>query len=68
VYFDWVNKNGTKGTLATGVSPIARRANFDGVATFTLKKRNMTIFVTAYACDDFSDSPDELGPVKARFR
>jgi hypothetical protein len=68
VYFDWVNKNGTKGTLATGVSPIARRANFDGVATFTLKKRNMTIYVTAYACDDFSDSPDELGPVKARFR
>jgi len=68
VYFDWVNKNGTKGTLATGVSPIARRANFDGVATFTLKKRNMTIFVTAYACDDFGDDPDELGPVKARFR
>lgn len=68
VFFDWVNKNGTKGTLATGASPISRRANFDGVATFTLKKRNMTIFVTAYACDDFSDSPDELGPVKARFR
>ena len=68
VYFDWVNKNGTKGTLATGVSPIARRANFDGVATFTLNRRNMTIYVTAYACDDFSDSPDELGPVKARFR
>ena len=68
VYFDWVNKNGTKGTLATGVSPIARRANFDGVAKFTLKKRNMTIYVTAYACDDFSDSPDELGPVSARFR
>ena len=68
VYFDWVNKNGTKGTLATGVSPIQRRANIDGVATFTLKKRNMTIYVTAYACDDFSDSPDELGPVKARFR
>ena len=68
VYFDWVNKNGTKGTLATGVSPIARRANFDGVATFTLRKRNMTIYVTAYACDDFDDSPEELGPVKARFR
>ena len=68
VYFDWVNKNGTKGTLVNGASPVARRANFDGVATFTLKKRNMTIFVTAFACDDFSDSPDELGPVKARFR
>jgi hypothetical protein len=68
VYFDWVNKNGTKGTLVTGTSPIARRADFDGVAKFTLKKRNMTIYVTAYACDDFTDMPDELGPVAARFR
>ena len=68
VFFDWVNKNGTKGTLVNGASPVARRANFDGVATFTLKKRNMTIFVTAYACDSFGDDPDELGPVKARFR
>jgi len=68
VYFDWVNKNGTKGTLVNGASPVSRRANFEGVATFTLKKRNMTIFVTAYACDAFGDTPDELGPVKARFR
>ena len=68
VYFDWVNKAGTKGTLVTGTSPIARVANLDGVATFTLKKRNMTIYVTAYPCDDFSGDIDELGPVKARFR
>ena len=69
VYFDWVNAKGTVGTLVTGTSPIARRANLDGVAKFTLKKRNMTIYVTAYACDDFSDTDlDEMGPVKARFR
>lgn len=66
VYFDWVNKNGTKGTLVNGASPVARRANFDGVAKFTLAKRNMTIFVTAYACDN--GPATELGPVKARFR
>lgn len=69
VYFDWINKAGTKGTLANGTSPIARTANLDGVATFTLKRRNMTVYVTAYACDDFEDEDlDELGPVKARFR
>jgi len=69
VYFDWVNKAGTKGTLVTGTSPLARVANLDGVATLTLKKRNMTVYVTAYACDDFEDEDlDELGPVKARFR
>jgi len=69
VYFDWINKAGTKGTLANGTSPIARTANLDGVATFTLKRRNMTVYVTAYACDDFEDEDlDELGPVKARYR
>lgn len=69
VYFDWINKAGTKGTLANGTSPIARTANLDGVATFTLKRRNMTVYVTAYACDDFEDEElDELGPVKARYR
>ncbi len=67
VMFDWVNGAGTKGTLVNGY-PLERRANFDGVATFTLARRNVVIFVTAYACDDFEDSPDTLGPVKARFR
>jgi hypothetical protein len=68
VEFDWVNANGTKGTLVNGALPVQRLANIEGVATFTLKRRNMTIYVTSYACDDFGDSPDTLGPVKARFR
>jgi len=67
VYFDWENADGTKGTFSG--SQLRRRANFDGVATLTLNKRNMVVFVTAYACDDFSDPADlELGPLKARFK
>ena len=68
VYFDWTNRNGTKGTLVNGASPLVRRADFDGVAKLTLSKRNMRIFVTAYACDDFTDTPDELTDVMHRFR
>jgi hypothetical protein len=68
VFFDWTNRNGTKGTMVNGASPLVRRADFDGVAKLTLAKRNMRIFVTAYACDDFSDSPDELTDVSRRFR
>jgi hypothetical protein len=68
VFFDWTNRNGTKGTMVNGGSPLVRRADFDGVAKLTLAKRNMRIFVTAYACDDFSDSPDELNDVVHRFR
>ncbi len=67
VYFDWENADGTKGTFSG--SQLRRRADFDGVATLTLNKRNMVVFVTAYACDDFSDPADlELGPLKARFK
>ncbi len=66
VEFEWVNKNGTKGTYINGSMPVVRRANFDGVATFTLARRNTVIFVTAYACVD--GTSDVLGPVKARFR
>jgi len=68
VYFDWTNRNGTKGTMVNGASPLVRRADFDGVARLTLAKRNMRIFVTAYACDDFSDEPTELTDVMHRFR
>lgn len=68
VFFDWTNRNGTKGTMVNGASPLVRRADLDGVARLTLAKRNMRIFVTAYACDDFSDSPDELTDVVHRFR
>jgi len=68
VYFDWTNRNGTKGTMVNGASPLVRRADFDGVARLTLAKRNMRIFVTAYACDDFSDEPSELTDVMHRFR
>jgi hypothetical protein len=68
VFFDWTNRNGTKGTMVNGASPLVRRADFDGVAKLTLAKRNMRIFVTAYACDDFEDSPDELTDFVRRFR
>jgi hypothetical protein len=65
VYFDWENIDGTKGNLAVGGDSLRRRANLEGVATFTLNKRKMVVFVTAYSCDTISA---EVGPLKARFR
>ena len=65
VYFDWENIDGTKGNIAVGGDSLRRRANLQGVATFTLNKRNMVVFVTAYSCDTISA---EVGPLKARFR
>jgi hypothetical protein len=68
VYFDWENADGTKGNLANGGVSLRRRANANGVATFALAKRNMTVFVTGYSCENLNSGNEELGPVKARFR
>ena len=68
VYFDWENGDGTKGNLVNGGVSLKRRADTNGKAKFTLTKRNMTVYVTAYSCDNVNDGLEELGPLKARFR
>ena len=68
VYFDWENGDGTKGNLVNGGVSLKRRADANGKAKFTLTKRNMTVYVTAYSCDNVNGGLEELGPLKARFR
>ena len=52
-------KNGTK------FGTVERRANIDGVAKFSLARRNTTIYVYASGCDNYGAETDM---VKARFR
>jgi hypothetical protein len=68
VYFDWENGDGTKGNLVNGGVSLKRRADTNGKAKFTLTKRNMTVYVTAYSCDNVNGGLEELGPLKSRFR
>jgi hypothetical protein len=59
ISFDWENADATK------YGSVTRRANIDGVAVFSLARRNTTIYVYASGCDNFGAETD---PVKARFR
>jgi hypothetical protein len=59
ITFDWENADGTK------FGTVTRRANIDGVAKFSLARRNTTIFVYASGCDNYGAETDW---VKARFR
>ena len=59
ITFDWENGDGTK------FGTVERRANIDGVAKFSLARRNTTIYVYASGCDNYGAETDM---VKARFR
>ena len=59
IEFNWENADGTK------FGTVERRASVDGVAKFSLARRNTTIFVYATGCDNYSAETDS---VKARFR
>jgi hypothetical protein len=59
IEFNWENADGTK------FGTVERRANIDGVAKFSLARRNQTIFVYAAGCDNYGAETDF---VKARFR
>jgi len=59
IEFNWENSDGSK------YGTVTRKANIDGVATFTMNRRNTAIFVYAGGCDGFLADTDQ---VKARFR
>ena len=59
IEFNWENGDGTK------FGTVSRRANIDGVAKFSLARRNTTIYVYAGGCANQGADSDD---VKARFR
>ena len=59
IEFNWENADGSK------FGTVERRANINGVAKFSMARRNQTIFVSAGGCFNFSEDTDF---VKARFR
>ena len=59
ITFDWENGDGTK------YGTVSRRANINGVAKFSMARRNTSIFVYASGCENYSAETDW---VKARFR
>jgi len=59
ITFNWENNDGSKDGSVT------RKANVDGIAKFTMNRRNTAIFVYAAGCAGFTASTDQ---VKARFR
>ena len=59
ITFDWENGDGTK------YGTVTRRANINGVAKFSMARRNTSIFVYASGCANYSAETDW---VKARFR
>jgi len=59
IEFNWENADGTK------FGTVERRANINGVAKFSLARRNQSIFVYAAGCDNYGAETDF---VKARFR
>ena len=59
ITFVWENNDGSK------YGEVTRKANVDGIAKFTMNRRNTSIFVYAAGCDGFGADTDQ---VKARFR
>jgi hypothetical protein len=59
IEFNWENADGSK------FGTVERRANINGVAKFSMARRNQTIFVYAAGCVNYSAETDF---VKARFR
>ena len=59
ITFYWENSDGSKD------GSVSRKANADGIATFSMNRRNTAIFTYAAGCAGFAASTDQ---VKARFR
>ena len=59
ITFYWENSDGSKD------GSVSRKANADGIATFSMNRRNTAIFTYAGGCAGFAASTDQ---VKARFR
>jgi hypothetical protein len=59
ITFYWENSDGSKD------GSVSRKANADGIATFSMNRRNTAIFTYAAGCAGFPATTDQ---VKARFR